>query len=86
MTNANEIDRAITSVEPIDLSSPQGLLSTLQELRQNVDSEGQATFDRWRSHIQRTEFRSSALNLAQYLALRRHGVNQIKINWDKFKS
>jgi pyruvate kinase len=66
------------SVEQIDLSSPQGLLSTLQELRQNVDSEGQATFDRWRSHLHRTEFLSSALNLAQYLALRRHDLRLLQ--------
>jgi pyruvate kinase len=67
------------SVEPIvDLSSPQGLLSTLQELRQSVDSEGQATFDRWRSHLQRPKFLSSALNLAQYLALRRHDLRLLQ--------
>jgi pyruvate kinase len=66
------------SVEPIDLSSPQGLLSTLQQLRQSVDSEGQATLDRWRSHLQRPEFLSSALNLAQYLALRRHDLRLLQ--------
>jgi hypothetical protein len=54
MTNAIEINQSLNSVEPIDLSNPQGLLSTLQELRQTVDSEGQATFDRWRSHLQHT--------------------------------
>ena len=52
----------------LNLSSPQNLLSTLQELRQTVESEGQATFNQWRSHIQRTEFLSSALNLSEYLA------------------
>ena len=36
----------------VNLSSPQGLLSTLQELRQTVESEGKATFNQWRSHIQ----------------------------------
>ena len=50
----------------------------LQSLRQSVDSEGQATFNQWRSHIQRTEFLSSALNLAQYLALRRHDLRNIQ--------
>jgi pyruvate kinase len=78
MTSTNEINKSITSVEPIDLSSPHALLSTLQKLRQQIDSEGQATFDRWRSHIQRTEFRSSALNLAQYLALRRHDLRSLQ--------
>jgi hypothetical protein len=71
----SELARRFTT---IDLSTPKGLLSTLQQLRQNVDSEGQATFERWRSHIQRTEFLSSAVNLAQYLALRRHECGTCK--------
>ena len=49
-------------------------LSTLRVLRQTVEDEGQATLNEWRSHIQRTEFLPSALNLAQYLALRRHDL------------
>jgi pyruvate kinase len=39
------------SFEPLHLSSPQVLLSTLQELRQTVESEGQATFSQWRSDL-----------------------------------
>ncbi|WP_256090890.1 pyruvate kinase [Nostoc sp. KVJ20] len=62
----------------LNLSSPQGLLSTLQELRQTVESEGQATFNHWKLHIQRTEFLSSALNLAEYLALRRHDLRSLQ--------
>jgi len=62
----------------LNLSSPQGLLSTLQELRQTVESEGEATFNQWRSHIQRSEFLSSALNLAEYLALRRHDLRPLQ--------
>lgn len=62
----------------INLSSPQSLLSTLQELRQTVKSEGQATFNQWRSHIQRSEFLSSALNLAEYLALRQHDLRSLQ--------
>ena len=62
----------------LTLSSPQGLLSTLQELRQTVESEGQATFNQWRSRIQRPEFLSSALNLAEYLALRRHDLRSLQ--------
>jgi pyruvate kinase len=30
---------------PFNLSTPQGLLSTLQELRQTVEAEGKVTFD-----------------------------------------
>jgi pyruvate kinase len=66
------------AVEPLNLSSPQVLLSTLQALRQTVESEGQATFNQWQSHIQRPEFLSSALNLAQYLALRRHDLRDLQ--------
>jgi pyruvate kinase len=62
----------------LNLSSPQNLLSTLQELRQTVESEGQATFNQWKLHIQRTEFLSSALNLAEYLALRRHDLRSLQ--------
>ncbi|MCL1466860.1 hypothetical protein [Argonema galeatum] len=61
-------------VEPLNLSNPQVLLSTLQQLRQTVESEGQPTFSQWRSQIQRPEFLFSALNLADYLALRRHDL------------
>ncbi|WP_239651319.1 hypothetical protein [Neosynechococcus sphagnicola] len=67
-----------TSDAPIDLSSPQVLLSTLQSLRQTVETEGAATFNQWRSQIQRPEFLSSALNLAQYLALRRHDLRDLQ--------
>ena len=51
-------------VEPLNLANPQALLSTLQELRQTVESEGQATFSQWRSQIRLLELPSSALNLA----------------------
>lgn len=58
-------------VDPLNTADPQAVLSTLQALRQTVETEGQDTFNQWRSHIRRSEFLPSALNLAQYLALRR---------------
>jgi pyruvate kinase len=66
------------NIESLNLSSPQGLLSTLQALRQTVESEGKATFDEWNPHIQRTAFIDSALNLAEYLALRRHDLRPLQ--------
>jgi pyruvate kinase len=66
------------STESLNLSSPQGLLSTLQQLRQTVESEGKATFDEWNPHIQRTAFIDSALNLAEYLALRQHDLRSLQ--------
>lgn len=53
------------------------MLSTLQELRQTFETEGKVTFDQWNPHIQRPEFLASALNLAEYLALRRHDLRQL---------
>lgn len=67
-----------SSTEKFNLSTPQGLLSTLQALRQTVESEGKATFDEWNPHIQRTAFIDSALNLAEYLALRRHDLRSLQ--------
>ncbi|WP_373543221.1 pyruvate kinase [Chamaesiphon sp.] len=66
------------SIELLNLSSPQDLLSTLQQLRQTVESEGKAIFDEWNPHIQRTAFIDSALNLAEYLALRRHDLRSLQ--------
>jgi pyruvate kinase len=65
-------------LESSDLSNPQVLLSTLQELRQTVEREGQTTFEQWRSQIHRPEFLPSALNLAQYLALRRYDLRAVQ--------
>jgi hypothetical protein len=36
-------------VDPLNTADPQALLSTLQALRQTVETEGQATFNQWRS-------------------------------------
>jgi pyruvate kinase len=66
------------NTESLNLSTPQSLLLTLQALHQTVESEGKATFDEWNSHIQRTTFIDSALNLAEYLALRRHDLRSLQ--------
>ena len=62
----------------LDLSNPQVLLETLQKLRQIVVQEGQDIFDPWRSQIQRQVFLSSGLNLAHYMALRRHDLRPLQ--------
>ncbi|MGI0483815.1 pyruvate kinase [Pantanalinema rosaneae CENA516] len=64
--------------EPLNLANPQILLSTLKDLRHTVAQDGQLTFDQWRSQIQRSEFFISALNLAEYLALRRHDLRSLQ--------
>lgn len=60
------------------LTESQMLLKTLLELRHEVYEEGQATFNNWRSYIQRRDFLISALNLAYYLALRRRDLRQLQ--------
>jgi pyruvate kinase len=79
MQTLTSISKTDNHSTPFNLSTPQGLLSTLQELRQTVETEGNATFERWRSHIERPEFLPSALNLAEYLALRKHDLRSLQV-------
>jgi len=62
----------------LDLSNPCRLLDTLQKLRQVVVQEGEDIFKQWRSQIQRQTFLSSGLNLAHYMALRRHDLRPLQ--------
>ncbi len=62
----------------LDLSDPFILLDTLRQLRQVVVQEGREIFAQWRSRIQRQTFLSSGLNLAYYLALRRHDLRPLQ--------
>ena len=64
------------SIDPQFLSSPHVTLSTLQTLRQKVESEGAVTFKKWQSDIHRAKFLPSALNLSQYLALRQYDLRE----------
>ncbi len=61
-----------------DLSNPCILLETLQKLRQIVVADGQDIFHPWQSRIQRDAFLSSGLNLAHYMALRRHDLRPLQ--------
>ena len=62
----------------LDLSDPCTLLETMQKLRQIVVQEGQDLFNQWRSRIQRQAFFNSGLNLAHYMALRRHDLRPLQ--------
>jgi len=62
----------------LDLSNPQVLLETLQKLRQIVIQDGEDIFEPWRSIIQQQTFQYSGLNLAHYLALRRHDLRPLQ--------
>ncbi|MDJ0734483.1 MAG: pyruvate kinase [Nostocaceae cyanobacterium] len=77
----------ICNYSSLDLSDPQNLLNILQQLRQLVLQEGEEIFNQWRwgqpfpvevSHIQRQGFLDSSLNLAHYLALRRHDLRPLQ--------
>ena len=57
------------NIKPLNSSEAQFLLSILMKLRHNVDLEGKAIFEQWKSHTKRPEFLFSALNLAHYLDL-----------------
>jgi pyruvate kinase len=61
-----------------DLADPQILLKRLQQLRRSVTEAGQEIFNQWRSRIQREAFLNSSLNLAYYLALRRHDLRSLQ--------
>jgi len=62
----------------LDLSNPCVLLETLQTLRQIVVQDGQDIFYPWCSRVQRQAFLSSGLNLAHYMALRRHDLRPLQ--------
>lgn len=61
-----------------DLSSAEGLLAALQDLRHAVEQEGLATLATWTPHIQRPDFLFSAHNLAHYIALRRYDLRDLQ--------
>jgi pyruvate kinase len=56
----------------------KALLAALLERRRETEIEAAATIRRWRPRIDREEFLPSALNLARYLALRRHDLRPLQ--------
>jgi pyruvate kinase len=62
----------------LDLADPANLLKTLQQLRLSVEQEGRVIFEQWRSRVHRSEFIHSSLNLAYYMALRRHDLRPLQ--------
>lgn len=61
-----------------DLTHPANLLRNLEELRQTVEREGLEIFTEWRSQIHRLAFIDSSLNLAYYLALKKHDLRLLQ--------
>ena len=57
---------------------PDALLHALLALRQDVRTEGQELFARWRPLIRRRAFLLGALNLAYYIGLRRRDIRPLQ--------
>ncbi len=65
-------------IDYVELSNPQALLRTLQNLRQAVYEEGELILNEWQSQLKRPDFRHSAQNLAYYLSLRRRDLRPLQ--------
>ncbi len=63
---------------PITITDPLALLDELNTLRSVVASSAEDLFALWQPYIRRSEFVSSALNLAQYLILRRQDLRELQ--------
>ncbi len=59
-------------------ATPQELLTTLRDLRQEIYDEGNAIFAHWQSCIHRRDFLISSHNLADYLALRKRDLRPLQ--------
>ncbi len=74
---------APTSTPPADPAIGQRgaaeLGEALRDLRENVVAEGSEIFGGWRPRIEREQFVPSALNLARYIALRRHELRGLQL-------
>ncbi|WP_416245180.1 pyruvate kinase [Crocosphaera sp. XPORK-15E] len=62
------------------LASPHILLKVLQSVRHAVMRDGTEIFEQWRSLIERKAFIPSSVNLAYYLAFRRHDMREIQLS------
>lgn len=56
----------------------KALLGRLADLRMQVAQDGEALYQRWEKDITRDVFHDSARNLAHYLALRRHDLQELQ--------
>ncbi|MCB9946681.1 MAG: hypothetical protein H6842_02505 [Rhodospirillaceae bacterium] len=60
------------------VETPEALLLEVRALRQRVADEGAKILARWEPQLTRTEYQTSAANLAHYLALRRVDLRPIQ--------
>ncbi len=76
MSSLKELEPPIE--KPLEVEDAHVLLSTLNQLRQEVFQKGQETFNGWLPLLERRPFRPSALNLAHYLAFREHDLRTLQ--------
>lgn len=62
----------------MDRTRAQAVLPKLTALKAQVEQDGQALYERWKPFIRRQSYHHSALNLAHYMALRRHDLRQLQ--------
>jgi pyruvate kinase len=63
----------------LSIQTPQDLLAKVQTLRGDVLSNCEEIASTWRPLIERAAFHDSAVNLASYLALRRHDLRDLQV-------
>jgi pyruvate kinase len=71
-----------TAERPRFTSSPRSaaaLCEAVARLRADVVEEGDEIFERWLPRIERHRFAPSALNLARYVAIRRHELRELQL-------
>ena len=64
---------------PFDSAGSGAARGPLEALRDAVVHDGGELFERWRPRIRRRSFAPSALNLAHYVALRRHELRDLQL-------
>ena len=63
----------------LNIQTPQDLFAKMQTLRNDVLSDCEEITAIWRPLIERAPFHTSAVNLASYLALRRHDLRDLQV-------
>lgn len=64
---------------------PAGLLlAEIRRLHADIRATGDQIFEGWRETIERPDFLRSAANLADYLAFRRHELNELQVTLAQF--
>jgi pyruvate kinase len=68
-----------TAADPREASAVHPPYEALEALRADVVRDGGELFERWRPMVRRRSYEPSALNLAHYVALRRHELRDLQL-------